>query len=400
MAIIDYTTVALVLAIIYVIIAMVFFVLMRIINWEQGINIWFISSIISIICFIALFLRPAIGAYGQAIATFALLTSTYLIIEGVLRFRHIGNKDKRKYITYLFALVFLIIAVFTTNNARIRYLIMDALVLGMCPIIIYYFLKGTKGAERLLSYLFACAFIFEGAWFSIRWFLALTDALGNGAVTDHPFMGTIFLASIIWLLMYIFSILLVISYRAQARLQETAERDVLTGLYNRRKLDANYKSIINGDKLYKEYFAIYLLDVNDFKTVNDTYGHVFGDILLVELAKRIQMITRTDDFSCRFGGDEFIIILKLAGRETEAIKARDRIKRIIEEPIECCSYTINIKTAIGFMVVDNPEITLDEILMAADKSMYSEKGSHYEITTVIEHDSTKLPGRLDNLASS
>ena len=381
---IDYTTVALVLAIIYVIVAMVLFVLNRIIKWEQGIKIWLISSIISIVGFVALFLRPTIGRYGQLVGTFSVLLSTYLIIEGVLRFRNIGDKQGRRLFNVIFTIGFLVIAFVTTENAMIRYSILDSLILIMCPIIVYGILKGTKGTERILSYIFAGAFIFEGIWFAIRLFLALSGALGSEAATDHPFMGTMFLVSTVWLLFYIFSILLIISYRAQTKLQNTSERDALTGLYNRRKLDANFKSIVDGNRTYKENFAVYLLDVNGFKTVNDTYGHVFGDMLLVELSKKIQSITRAEDFAYRFGGDEFIIILRLAGGKEEAVRARDRINSVIEEPFECGDYIVFIKIAIGFISLEDSTITLDEILKAADKNMYVEKESNYELTKVIK----------------
>ncbi len=382
---IDYTTVALVLAMIYVIVAMVFFVLLRIIKWEQGIKIWLIGSNISIVGFVALFLRPTFGSYAQMVGTFSLLTSTYLILEGVLRFRNIGDKQKRQRLNALIIIGFFVIAFFTTNNATIRYSILDALILIMCPVIVYCILKGTKGTERILSYLFAGAFVFEGIWFTIRFILALSGAFGSEATTSHPFMGTIYLVSIIWLLMYVFSILLIISYRAQARIQAASERDELTGLYNRRKLDANLSFLIDRNRSYKEKFAVYLLDVNGFKKVNDTFGHVFGDMLLVELAKRIERMTRAEDFSCRFGGDEFIIILRITGEKDEAVKARERIKRIIEEPFESGNYTVSIKTAIGFTFVEDSAITLDEILKNADKNMYFEKESNYESTKVIKH---------------
>ena len=386
---IDYTTLALVLSVIYVIIAMVFFALLKTNKWEKGIEIWLISSVISIIGFAALFFKDIVVPYGQLVGTFALLTSTYLIIEGVLRFRSIGSKEKRKRLNLILFIVFFIVGVVTSRNSALRYLIMDAMILSMCPVIVISILKGTKGTERKLSYLFAGAFVFEGTWFAVRWFLALSEALGGESVIDLPFMGTIYFVSIIWLLLYIFSVMLIINYRSQARLQFAAEKDALTGLYNRRKLDENFNSIVDKDKPYKDNFVVYLLDVNGFKTVNDTYGHVFGDLLLVELAKKIKTITRTGDFACRFGGDEFIIILKVAGGEPEAIKARDRLKKTIEEPFEYGDYLVYIKIAVGFIIVDNPETTLDEILKIADKNMYCEKDSNCKKTEVIKKEDSE-----------
>lgn len=383
---IDYITLALVLAVIYVIVMIVFFVLLKTNKWEHGIKIWFISSIISIGGFVGLFLKDIFTPYGQLIGTFALLTSTYLIIEGILRFRNIGSKDKRKRLNIILFIVFFIVAALTTENPAARYLIMDAMIVAMCPVIVFSILRDTKGTERMLSYLFAATFAFEGIWFVIRWFLALSEVMGGEPVIERPFMGTIYFVSIIWLLTYMFSILLIIGYRSHERLQFEAEKDALTGLYNRRKLDENYKAIMDKGTVHQDNFVVYLLDINGFKMVNDTYGHMFGDLLLVELAKRIKKITRKGDFACRFGGDEFIIILRVVGGEREAAKARDRLKRMIEEPFEYENYLVHIKIAIGFIVIDNPETTLDEILKIADKKMYCEKDSGCKKTEVIKKD--------------
>ena len=385
---IDYTTLALVLAVIYVIIMIVFFVLLKTNKCEHGIKIWFISSVVSIGGFVGLFLRDIFTPYGQLIGTFALLTSTYLIIEGILRFRNIGSKDKRRRLNIILFIIFFIVAALTTDKPAARYLIMDAMIVAMCPMIIFSILKDTKGTERMLSYLFAGAFAFEGIWFVIRWFLALNEVMGGEPVIESPFMGTIYFVSIIWLLMYIFSILLIIGYRSQERLQFEAEKDALTGLYNRRKLDENYKAIMDKGTPHKDNFVVYLLDINGFKMVNDTYGHMFGDLLLVELAKRIKRITRKGDFACRFGGDEFIIILRVVGGEREAVKARDRLKRMIEEPFEYENYLVYIKIAIGFIIIDDPKTTLDEILKTADKNMYCEKVSGCKKTEVITKDNS------------
>ncbi len=381
---IDYTTLALALAVIYVIVAIVYSVLFKINKWEHGIKVWLISSVISIVGFIFLFLKEITAPFGQLIGTFSLLSSTYLILEGVLRFKNIGSKENRKHLNAILFIVFFVVGATTTGNATIRYLVMDAMILAMCPVIVISMLKGTKGTERKLSYLFAAAFVFEGIWFAVRWALALGYAFGSESVTNHPFMGTIYFVSLIWLLMYMFSVLLLINHRAQARLQYAAEKDALTGLYNRRRLDADFKSLIERNRSYKDSFIVYLLDINGFKTVNDTYGHIFGDMLLVELAKKIKMITRTGDFACRFGGDEFIIILGASGEREEALKARDRLKSMIEEPFKYGDYMVYIKVAIGFIEVENPETTLDEILKVADKNMYQDKDSAMETSRVIK----------------
>ncbi len=380
---IDYPTVSLILSIISIVAAIVLFVLQKIIEDEQGIKILFIGSIVGVVGFISIFFTPAFGVYAQVIGTFSTLTSVLCILEGVLRFRTIGNPRKRKWFAVFFFIGFFVIAYVTKSNGPLRYLMHDGLFALMCFMTGYYFLKGTEKTERILSYIFAGAFFAEGLWFLVRWTMALFGAFSNDAFPKHPFIGTIFLVSTIWLLMYVFSILLVISYRAQARMRNTSEKDELTGLYNRRKLDLNLKSFIDRNKTYEERFAVYMMDINGFKMVNDTIGHAFGDMLLIELANKLQTITRSGDFACRLGGDEFIIVLRLAGGEAEAIKAKDRLKSKIEEPFECEKYTVFLKTAIGFVFVEDTTITLDEILNNADRNMYIDKESNYELTKVL-----------------
>ena len=174
---IDYTTLALVLAVTYIIVTVTYYVLFKINTQEKGLKIWLMSSVMSIISFTALYVKDIFVPYGQFLGTFFLLTSTYFIIEAVLRFRNIGSKQKRKYLHIVFITIFIIVAALTTDNSTARYLIMDFMLLLMCPVIVISILKDTKGTERKLSFLFAGAFIFEGIWFAIRWVLALNKSL-------------------------------------------------------------------------------------------------------------------------------------------------------------------------------------------------------------------------------
>jgi len=119
--------------------------------------------------------------------------------------------------------------------------------------------------------------------------------------------------------------------QSQALLREQSVKDHLTGLYNRRYLEETLERELRRAMRKGYSVGIIMFDVDYFKHFNDTFGHAAGDIILIELGKIIQKNIRKDDFACRFGGDEFIIVFPDASRETTLQRAaliRESINKI------------------------------------------------------------------------
>ncbi len=158
----------------------------------------------------------------------------------------------------------------------------------------------------------------------------------------------------------------------QERLQQESITDPLTGLRNRKYLVQRGKEEIARSQRTGEAFSILLIDLTDFKRINDTYGHLFGDEVLSEVALRIQKVIRSGDIAARYGGDEFVILLPNTPYEA-AGKAAERLIRVIEEPMEIRGETITVKANIGIATFPQDGTDFYTLVDLADNRMYQAK---------------------------
>lgn len=113
---------------------------------------------------------------------------------------------------------------------------------------------------------------------------------------------------------------------SRAKLEKLAERDYLTGIYNRRHLFTEVHRYISSAKRYHEGFSILMVDLDDFKGINDTLGHQAGDRVLQEVASYLEREVRETDIVGRYGGEEFLVILPRTKAE-EAFRCAERLRR-------------------------------------------------------------------------
>ncbi len=127
-------------------------------------------------------------------------------------------------------------------------------------------------------------------------------------------------------------ILLDITERKQmeAELRRLSNHDPLTGLYNRRILENRLTKDIKRANRYKHSLSLFMVDIDYFKSVNDAYGHRAGDFIIKEVASTIEGSIREIDYTCRYGGEEFVIVLPETSR-TEAEEFAERLRATVEE---------------------------------------------------------------------
>ncbi len=160
---------------------------------------------------------------------------------------------------------------------------------------------------------------------------------------------------------------------AEARIEFLAHHDVLTGLPNRVLLRDRFEQTLARTQRSQSLVALLFLDLDNFKRVNDTLGHVAGDQLLLEVVKRLTHCTRDSDTISRQGGDEFILLLnEIPDIETVERIAAD-ILRLLAEPVEINGHAINASCSIGVAVYPQDGSDFDGLLQKADTAMYNAK---------------------------
>jgi diguanylate cyclase (GGDEF)-like protein len=158
------------------------------------------------------------------------------------------------------------------------------------------------------------------------------------------------------------------------RVREMAHRDGLTGLLNHATLMAELDHAVEAARRRNESFAFVMADLDHFKRINDTYGHLVGDTVLVHLARMFQRLGRSSDLLARYGGDEFaMILLNNSAEGAEILTSRIR-KTLLDEPASAPSGgPISIKMSFGIAVFPGDGETADALVEAADRALYQSK---------------------------
>jgi diguanylate cyclase (GGDEF)-like protein len=165
----------------------------------------------------------------------------------------------------------------------------------------------------------------------------------------------------------------------RARLQFLATYDELTGLLNRGEFRGRAERALRRSQRLGERSALLLIDLDDFKVVNDTFGHGVGDELLRQFTKRLRQALRDEDLSGRFGGDEFLALLAGAD-QASAARVAGRIAELLQERIQVGSREIVVKASIGIAMYPDDGQDIDTLVQNADTAMYKVKNhgrSHF-----------------------
>jgi len=159
---------------------------------------------------------------------------------------------------------------------------------------------------------------------------------------------------------------------AQEALRFQATRDALTGIYNRGAALKRLEEELDRARRENKPLSVLMMDIDHFKKINDTYGHLVGDTVLKEMVRRIQGVLRSYDVVGRFGGEEFVVILPnadgdIAGRVAERIRAA-----VSAHPVTDGGVSVSVTLSAG-VAASGTTLAVDALIQAADEALYQAK---------------------------
>ena len=156
------------------------------------------------------------------------------------------------------------------------------------------------------------------------------------------------------------------------RLRFKAQRDLMTNVYNKNTAREKVNEILKKGKKYERH-ALFVIDIDDFKHVNDTYGHLQGDHVLTTIITNMKNLFREEDIIGRIGGDEFVVLMRnVSGKDQIVHKAED-ICKIFNQVFRYNEVTMQVSCSIGLAVYPMDGVTYEELLEHADIALYEVK---------------------------
>lgn len=161
--------------------------------------------------------------------------------------------------------------------------------------------------------------------------------------------------------------------RAEERIQYLATHDSLTGLPNRELFSRMLDLTINAARRYDRRFAVFFVDLDRFKIINDTLGHGAGDVLLVEIANRLTQCSRSSDVVARLGGDEFVVLVQQVDDREQAAAAARKILSTVIQPVTIRDRECRVTASIGICMFPADAGDEHTLMKHADSAMYRAK---------------------------
>ena len=307
-----------------------------------------------------------------------LLLSNALLLAGPGLFyialgQFTGYPYRIKYVISVITVVVSLLAYFLywQNDITMRIILLSLGSITLVGLLIYQLWQTQKKtALRLSANLMLVAFASYEVFLVIRTVSLLMDPPRNDDSSLSPVQSATFLLAFAISIFWSTGFILMVSQRLRNDLMEMATMDVLTRLPNRRATQAFLERELSRTQRYQGEFSVLLIDIDDFKHVNDNWGHAMGDIVLVQTAGIFQSMIRKQDWVGRWGGEEFLMILP-GPSESEALAERVR-GEVANARFGQGGPAFGITVSIGVTCVKGSG-QIDEILRNADLALYQAK---------------------------
>jgi diguanylate cyclase (GGDEF)-like protein len=188
----------------------------------------------------------------------------------------------------------------------------------------------------------------------------------------------------------------VASLQLRARLREQSVHDPLTGLHNRRYMEESLAREIPRAQRNDASLAVAMLDLDHFKVFNDTYGHDAGDALLRELGDLLRRSVRAEDVACRFGGEEFTLIMPSMDAESALRRGEQICERVRSLQVDYQGQRIgDVTISIGIAILPEHGQTADDLIRAADAALYDAKSAGRDRVEICSRAAERTPGPVE-----
>nr|WP_312577988.1 GGDEF domain-containing protein [Sedimentibacter sp.] len=341
---------------------------------NESVKIYLLAKLIQCIGWIMLVLR----GYISDILSISVANSVFfagIVVEMTSYLVLSGNYNKRiKQYNYVLIISFILIFNFVTVFYKVESIrVLTASLLTSLPMIYpTYKIISEKNSSVLQK--IVCVFLIATIimWLA-RAYLAVTISYSlNFLFTDYPNTWVFFAVSVVMLTGSTGFILLV-KEKQDAEMKKAACFDELTDILNRRAFIQHFKESISMLLSKNEFLSFLLMDIDDFKNINDNHGHYVGDIVLKSFADIIKSNLREYDLFGRYGGEEFAVMLPGAD-EKESLEIAERLRKAVENSSLSFIQEIRYTVSIGVVTIAaDKDINLEMLYKLSDKALYKAK---------------------------
>jgi diguanylate cyclase (GGDEF)-like protein len=357
---------------------LVMFLVWRINRDVPGVLCWVAATLFNTASAVGSLTQALTGgdsAWGPFLINSISLTANVLVVQGALLFR--GYEFRRRWQSFLTLLPVLIILSWLSRHDPV---LLDSVHLSFtmaCQIMAgAVLIWGTaRRSELEANMLAALSSICIGLLIGWQlWMLVNGDDMAGQRTEPLANQWYLFAGANLHVT-WIFGLNVACYFRSRQQVMSLAREDALTSLPNRRWIDETLDQAFAEKRRTGEKFAVIMLDINQFKQVNDQYGHSAGDKVLKAVAERLKAAIRESDFAGRLGGDEFFVMVRNPEPDVPLNELIDRIRHQLNGKITLpgAGENIDIRVSIGAAVYPADGDHKDALLGAADASMYRDK---------------------------
>jgi diguanylate cyclase (GGDEF)-like protein len=371
----DFFTMSTVVAALAVINTLALIVVWRINPTVPGLDVWSLSQTLHVCAWVlsVMVIQGVMrGPFYTVINNSLNLASMIFMLEGALRFRGFGLAESRRLLVLTAVLTAVVISLLNREMVTRRYLWHDAICVLCLTATALTMMWRTAPHQRVVHGMAAGFMLLMAAAASWRWMVALTLPDGE-PFPYYELNSLIFTFVALCGLGWVYGLMLSVNMRVRQEVQTVGQIDPLTELSNRRHLEAVLGRALARLDRGGPGFGLAFFDLDQFKSINDRYGHGGGDAMLCAVADRLREGLRSSDEAARIGGDEFVVLFSNLDNDEGLETACTRLRQMVEGPIVLGDDVEPVRISLGAALAPRDGRDIDSLLRHADQAMYTDK---------------------------